>query len=422
MTFDQLYEAVKALVFPEDEADNLIDRHRAWVQDAMVDLQRHVVCLQENNCTVVRQNESKVRCGATILDPVEGEIQRVQTYMADGACAVREFVEITDRDMDRVSRNYTQCIAQDDDPATTGTLEDLPPCDPSDSPAATLTDVPDTRGPIGWWSKNDKAIRLYPLLYTDEWAFIFWRGLKSQYEGSDVVASAFENRTTQRAIEHYLEAQVYRFEQRDMAAYKVALGEYQEARKHLIIDCRRRTIVPASPFDAMYLVQSGGCGCCGSSVPGPSGDTIDYQVFDTVAEMLASDTTRWRTARCANYLAGDQTITIWIRDDGTNLLPNGTDILQADDDGILMRIYVREGPSDGIAMPNPPASTYTVGQPICTPTIDDLRDSTYNVLLVIVISDANGQFAMFTRSSDAGTDDGQNTIVNAVGVTYVRKT
>lgn len=421
MTFDQLYEAVKSLVFPEDEADNLIDRHRAWVQDAMVDLQRHVVCLQENNCTVVRQNQSKVRCGATILDPVEGEIQRVQTYMADGACAVREFTEITDRDMDRVSRNYTQCIAQDDDPATTGTLEDLPPCDPSESPAernrrSQLQGAdrlvvqereghPDLPTPL----HGRVGVRVCAASRASTTGSRTWWPRPSRTErpsGPSSTISRPKSTASSSATARPTRSR-WPSTRRPASTSSSIAGAAPSCRPVRSTPCTSCRVAGA---DAPRIVRSGPVGRHHRLPSVRHGGRHAGERHDQAAHV-----------RCANYLAGDQTITIWICDDGTNLLPNGTDILQADDDGILMRIYVREGPTDGIAMPNPPASVYTVGQPICTPTIADLQSSTYNVLLVIVISDNNGQFAMFARSDDAGTGDGQNTIVNAIGVTYVRK-
>lgn len=423
MTFDQYFDAIALLVFPEGEADNLVDRHRAWVQDAMVDLQRHVSCLQELNCDSTRQNESKIRCGTSILPAVVGEVQRVESYLADSACAIRSFQQIDSRHMDSVARNYTQCFSTSSSPARTGRLEDLPPCDIQDSPVATEDDVPTDRARGGFWSMDEQAIRLYPLLVVDEWAFVFWKGIRKQYNPDTVIAELFEGRDVMRAIENYLEAQVYRFQKNDIQSYRTAWAEYVEARRQLIIDCKRRTMVRIDDFGAAYLVASGGCGCscAGAGIPGPTGDSIDYMEFDTVELMLASDTSRWRTARCTNFTAGDQYVSVWLRSDSQDVLPNGTDVLQAVDGAIVLRTYIREGPGDTVVIPNPNLSSpYTVANPISTPTIADLRASQYSVMLIIVVQDENGNLAHFRRSDEAGDDDGQNVVVNQAGITYRR--
>lgn len=149
-----------------------------------------------------------------------------------------------------------------------------------------------------------------------------------------------------------------------------------------------------------------------------------YAEFDTVYGtdgMLESDSSLWRTARCANFYAGDGTITFWTRSDSETVIPNGTDVLQTEDGAIVVRTYVREGTGTTTVTPVY-GTTFTVATPLVFPTITDLRNSNFSTYMVWVAQDNQGQVATFVRSSTPATDDGQMVVVNASNVTYVRRT
>jgi len=142
--------------------------------------------------------------------------------------------------------------------------------------------------------------------------------------------------------------------------------------------------------------------------------------FDTVAEMLASDTRFWRVGVCANYSGADGIYSEWRKTASTTLLPNGTDVLSSDDGlAILIRTYVRENLDGGVSLPNPSGAPYRVAFPIVYETISEMQLGWESAMMVTVIRDANGNRADFTLGG-TGTDDGQNEIVNAAGVHYVR--
>jgi hypothetical protein len=147
--------------------------------------------------------------------------------------------------------------------------------------------------------------------------------------------------------------------------------------------------------------------------------------FDHIAEMLASDPTRWQTAEVANYMPEDGHLTIWnIGPD--DMLPNGTDRLQISYPGkppkVAYRTFSRESDS-GEVLPGPGQPTYVASTPVTVPSIQDLKDSVFSAPRVTIDSTLTPY--TFVRSDlapdyQAGPDSDENQITNAAGVIYVR--
>lgn len=151
------------------------------------------------------------------------------------------------------------------------------------------------------------------------------------------------------------------------------------------------------------------------------GSLFTIRSFDTVADMLASDSTTWSSAECWNYAAGDDIMSVWIKSSDPTRLPNGVDILQTTGPahaGInLVRIYVRE-PDTGIVVPGGSMASYTVTVPVVVPTVTDLQNSLFSAELVWVGDPTRP--IVFVRGNDNADNDGVNGVLNAAGVHYDR--
>lgn len=144
-----------------------------------------------------------------------------------------------------------------------------------------------------------------------------------------------------------------------------------------------------------------------------------FSEFDTVVDMLQSETT-WSNAKCLNWETGDEIITVWLRlADGTTVLPNGYDTMQAIDGAILLKTFAREAP-DGTTVPSLLGTPYTVSHPLAFRDIADVRAATFSAPSFILENDDASDAAVFWQGG-VGADDGINEVINAAGIHYTRK-
>lgn len=145
--------------------------------------------------------------------------------------------------------------------------------------------------------------------------------------------------------------------------------------------------------------------------------------FDTIADMLASDATKWLTAEVANHFPGDGNISIWNVAQSPTILPNGMDVLQTTDPPITVyRTYAKEN-DGGVVVPGPGLAPYRATVPLEFPTINDLKLSLVTAPKVS-ISHPDTPYT-FVRGDTVdgftpGTPDDVNEVVNAAGVHYIR--
>lgn len=86
LTFLQLKNAVRSRVFPAGEARNLRPAHDKSMVDALVDIQRWVDCIQNNNIFIAPHCSTFFNCGLTSFDFPRGKIKRlsVVSTVAEG--------------------------------------------------------------------------------------------------------------------------------------------------------------------------------------------------------------------------------------------------------------------------------------------------------------------------------------------------
>lgn len=81
MTYAQLRDETFRILFPEGQPENLVEVHKSFVKEAMYDLQRAVICLQQNQLSRFDHCATYFNCGFTVLPKPEGQIIRL--YVID---------------------------------------------------------------------------------------------------------------------------------------------------------------------------------------------------------------------------------------------------------------------------------------------------------------------------------------------------
>ena len=241
MTFAQYYTQISAAVFPEGEAENLVQVHKLAVKDALIDLQTKIPCLRTENADYIGQTSTLFHCGASTFDTVDGNIERVYTTMLDGACSEIEYTYIDQNRMNDLIHAYRCCVKSD--------AYGMNPYAPYENVGAPLyvTGSPATDKGYragrdhAFWSLDRGTIYVFPSIESFEQIVVQWNGIRRTFEETTIISETLQDRTVMNAVELYLEAQVARRETKDMGTYQVATKEYNETVSMLIHNCRKHS-------------------------------------------------------------------------------------------------------------------------------------------------------------------------------------
>lgn len=141
-----------------------------------------------------------------------------------------------------------------------------------------------------------------------------------------------------------------------------------------------------------------------------------YKSYETIADLLASDATKWTNAEARNYYPQDGNVTLWYTTQNPAILPNGTDVLQTDGGVTIVRYFAREA-TGGETVQGEGLQPYTVSVPLTVPTIEDLDNSLFTAPLVFIGSEST---PMAFIPGEDGPEDMWNNVTNEAGVKYKR--
>lgn len=237
----ELKTQIRAIVFPDGEAENLLVAHDASLLDAMMDLQRWVVCLQRHNTDVHRFCTTYFECGRTIIDTApKGRIKRVYTVVNEEWCDKVYFNQREYADVENWSRNLLTVTA----PTNPTSLPALPQ---GYRYANASTDALCGRSRNGIWCNHRTRLYICPWIQSNESVVIEWEGLKRDWRDEDMVDDSPEVR---RAMQQYLRMEVARDEECSDRMYLFYKAEYEQAKADLIYECREETKVRKSETPA----------------------------------------------------------------------------------------------------------------------------------------------------------------------------
>lgn len=77
MTYAQLRDETFRILFPEGQPENLVEVHKAFIKEALWDLQHAVLCIQRNHAARFNHCATYFDCGFTVLPKPDGVITEV---------------------------------------------------------------------------------------------------------------------------------------------------------------------------------------------------------------------------------------------------------------------------------------------------------------------------------------------------------
>jgi hypothetical protein len=240
MTFAQYYAQISAAVFPEGEAENLVNVHKLAVKDAIIDLQSKISCLRTENADYVGQSSTLFHCGSSTFDAVDGNIERVYTTDLDGACSEVEYHYIDQNRMNDMIHAYRCCLKSD-----AYGMNPYAPNSGVGAPIYVTGSASTDKGyrstaAQGYWSMSRGTIYVFPSIESTEQIVVEWNGIRRSFDDATVIPSTFEDRDVVSTVELYLEAQVARRETKDMGTYQTSTKAYNDGVSMLIHDCRKQ--------------------------------------------------------------------------------------------------------------------------------------------------------------------------------------
>lgn len=256
MTFSEFYSAIAASVFPEGEADNLVLPHKNSVKDAIIDLQTKVPCLRGANAEHVSQCATEFRCGASVFDTVDGNIEEVYSLDLENGCDRVDYTYVTWAQMQGLMNRYKCCIANTagTDPHYIGTHcgnPYVPAAGPIPYEQGSETYDKGYRETSGtYWTVHRGQIYVFPSIENSEQIVVEWSGVRRSWQDSTTMPSEMVDqhdasqpeRDIASAVEYYLQADVDRRETKDITSMQLHQKLYADAVANLIHECRKKSM------------------------------------------------------------------------------------------------------------------------------------------------------------------------------------
>lgn len=239
-------------MWAEGEAENLVARHRLWIKDALIDLQRKIKCLQVNHTSYIDPPETLFHCGASILPVQRGFIVSVYTLIpSDESCAKVEHDPISKPDMDCVLRDLENCNICSADvfpyllyqPYYGEEYAAYPTLPYGLNYPGQETDRL-CRPTSGVFTLYRNAIWLYPALQSDEVAVVEFDGLKVVWNDADVMDEDVYNREISEAVELYLRSKSSLIDDCDAQRAQAFSNQYALKVADLIHNCLKQQRLP----------------------------------------------------------------------------------------------------------------------------------------------------------------------------------
>lgn len=269
-TFLDLKTEVKAKIWPNELADNLVASVDGYFTEALIDLQRWVDCMREQQFNVVPQCATLFKCGLTILEAPRGVVKRLCTVQSDYCCSV-PYEQVEYAELMAWSAGFSAMV---DNP----TNEGMPKLNLGLKYPERSTDL-STRALAGKWAIHKGKIYVAPWIQSNEMVVIEWEGIKRAYADTDLVS---DDGDFKRAVRHFIQKEYAGEFESDGGKKADATRDYENDRADLMYDCRednrvRRALVSPEVIDALWK----NCSCDTEST---SGGTVTYPVIANIGD------------------------------------------------------------------------------------------------------------------------------------------
>lgn len=250
MTYTAWIAARRLTVFPDGEAENLVANHNKYIQDALIDLQLKVPCLQTFHRDNHSAESSYFDCGASVYEAPVGFIKGVHTITDTDCCARVYYNPVTEAQMRCLMETQQSCgiryraygfylYGETYYPYSYEEECQIYPDSDLDKPC---------RASAGSVAMIEGQLYLHPHLQSTEIAVIEWDGIKKTWAASDELDFGTFERQVQNAVELYLERMVARKEDYDPQTTTGAQGDYDLAVAMLIHECNKLKRIARLPY------------------------------------------------------------------------------------------------------------------------------------------------------------------------------
>lgn len=195
-TYLQLKQRLRAQIWPSGEAKSLRVAHDGFFKAAMMDLQKWVDCLRQNNTSQVAFDDTLWHDAKTAIDAPFGDIRRVYTIANDDWRDPVSYRSSVFDEMTCWSRRLFEATA----PTVTVGEEMTLGFRKSDA----SSDSTVGRARIGIWAVYRRRLYLAPWVQSNETIIVEWDGEKTTWLDTDLVDETYWTPDVEEAIAYYV--------------------------------------------------------------------------------------------------------------------------------------------------------------------------------------------------------------------------
>lgn len=265
ITYDEFATRVRAVAFPEGEAENRVAVHDSYIKEALVNLQTFVPCLRDNNVNFYEKSDVQEWCNADFLTIPRGVIHAVYAFDPDRYCR-RYFYDARTIDFINCWMESQKCVtceteSEDNDISENPNCNDLvygnEPCEDETYAQNDENTCSFLNGPRYYAKSPLQKLYLAPRFPCGYRIAVHWEGIKQSYDGTEPLP---DDEDLISAVAKYVLGQFALFADRDTTLYDrimdKRLGEFTTARADLIHRCTRERRIQArrecmSGFDVL---------------------------------------------------------------------------------------------------------------------------------------------------------------------------
>lgn len=270
MTFLELFNDVASRVWPEGRSARLATLHKGWLRDALIELQRHVKCLQASHLHYVTLQATYFSCGSSVFEVPNGAV--IKEFWTEDNLTRCKKIHANPLDKDSYQclvEGPTNCACSIPDPYQKYLVGD----DYYDYPELPLglkyvdsAVDSETRACARSFSMFDGFIWTYPALTSLETGVLRWEGLKKTWADSDPLPwnddmGNLDNDIIQACV-YFFERNKAHKESCDSSAYAEWDARYRALLRDMIIDCKRQNTMPDGRSCIPNCKGSTGCSSC----------------------------------------------------------------------------------------------------------------------------------------------------------------
>lgn len=246
-TYSAFETAVRALAFPEGEAEELVATHQAYIKEALINLQTYVPCLRDNNVDFYEKTDVQEWCNTDFTYINRGAVQAVYAFKPGRQCR-RHFYDPKSAAFIDCWIEQQRCVTcsepEDADISRTPWCNTLTPgdtaCYEDYTQGEDESDCAFRNGPRYYAVGPTWKLHLAPRFPCGYMIAVHWEGIKREYAANDPLPG---DEDLKNAVVKYVLGQTALFLDKDSNLYDRIMhprnGEFTLMRADMIHRCTK---------------------------------------------------------------------------------------------------------------------------------------------------------------------------------------